>query len=203
MRPATHALGVAVALRLAAVPVAGAQQQGEAPKMSPEQQAAMETYMKLATPGAAHKALDPMIGSWSVAMTMWEKPGAPPQNGGGTAENSWVLGGRFVRQEFDGEFGGMKYQGLGFTGYDNYKKKYVGTWMDTMGTMMMHMQGSADASGKVFTLGSTVDDAMTGKAIKVKTVTRIVDANKHVMEMFGPDPAGKEFKMMEIVYTRK
>jgi len=203
MRTATFVRATAVVLMLAAAPFAGAQQQGEAPKMTPEQQAAMETYMKLATPGAGHKALEPMIGTWSVSTTMWEKPGAQPQTGGGTAENTWVLGGRFVRQDFEGEFAGMKYQGLGFTGYDNYKKKYVGTWMDTMGTMMMHMQGSGDPSGKVFTLGSTVDDAMTGKSIKVRTVTRIVDANKHVMEMFGPDPAGKEFKMMEIVYTRK
>jgi hypothetical protein len=49
----------------------------------------------------------------------------------------------------------------------------------------------------------TMDDVFTGKPTKLRTVTRIVDANKHVMEMFGPDPAGKEFKMMEIVYTRK
>ncbi len=203
MRTGRLVLAAAVALLLTAVPFAGAQQQGEAPKVTPEQQAAMETYMKLATPGAAHKALEPMIGTWNVTTTMWQKPGAAPQTGGGTAENSWVLGGRFIRQDFDGEFGGMKYQGLGFTGYDNYKKKYVGTWMDTMGTMMMHMLGTADPSGKVFTLGSTVDDAMTGKSIRVKTVTRIVGANKHVMEMYGPDPTGKEFKMMEIVYTRK
>jgi hypothetical protein len=44
---------------------------------------------------------------------------------------------------------------------------------------------------------------VTGKPMKVRTVTRIVDANKHVMEMFGPDRSGKEFKMMEIVYTKK
>jgi hypothetical protein len=83
------------------------------------------------------------------------------------------------------------------------KKKYVGTWMDTMGTMVMMMMGTADPSGKVITMTGTMDDFMTGKPMQLRTVTRIVDANKHVMEMFGPDPAGKEFKMMEIVYTRK
>ncbi len=204
MKTRAFAVGGALAVVLAlAAPALLAQQQGEKPKMSPEQQAAMEAWMKVATPGEGHKLLEPLIGSWDVQSTMWEKPGNPPEKGSGVAEDSWVLGGRFVREEFQGEFGGMKFQGLGYTGYDNYKKKYVGSWMDTMGTMMMHSIGTVDASGKVFTATSTIDDIMTGKPMKVREVTRIVDNNKHVMEMFGPDPSGKEFKMMEIVYTRK
>ncbi len=205
MKAKVLATGVALAVlvALAAPGLAGAQET-EKPKMSPEQQAEMEAWMKVATPGAMHKALEPTIGSWTVKATSWQTPGGPPQTGSGTAEDSWVLGGRFVREDFDGEFGGMKFQGLGYTGYDNLKKKYVGTWMDTMGTMVMVMTGTADPSGKVITLTSTMPDVMTGKPMKVRNVTRIVDANKHVMEMYGPDrSSGKEFKMMEIVYTRK
>lgn len=204
MRTKTFVVGFVVALVLGlAAPWVVGQQQGEKPKLTPEQQAAMEAWMKAATPGEAHKALEPTIGSWNVTSTSWETPTAPAQQGVGTSENTWVLGGRFVRQDFQGEFGGMKFQGLGYTGYDNFKKKYVGTWMDTMGTMMMTMIGTVDASGKVFTGTSTIDDVVTGKPMKVRSVTRILDANKHVMEMFGPDPSGKEFKMMELVYTRK
>jgi hypothetical protein len=204
MRTKTFVVGVVVALVLGlAAPWVVGQQQGEKPKMTAEQQAAMEAWMKAATPGEGHKALEPTIGSWNVTSTSWETPASPPQQGAGSAENSWVLGGRFVRQDFQGEFGGMKFQGLGYTGYDNFKKKYIGTWMDTMGTMMMTMIGTLDASGKVFTATSTIDDVVTGKPMTVREVTRIVDNNKHVMEMFGPDPSGKEFKMMEIVYTRK
>jgi hypothetical protein len=194
---------VAVVGMLAVAGLAGAQE-GEKPKLTPEQQAEMDAWMKAGTPGAMHKALDPTIGSWTVKATSWQTPGWPPQTGSGTAEDSWVLGGRFVREDFDGEFGGMKFQGLGYTGYDNLKKKYVGTWMDTMGTMVMVMTGTADPSGKVITLTSTMPDVMTGKSMKMRNVTRIVDANTHVMEMYGPDrSSGKEFKMMEIVYTRK
>jgi hypothetical protein len=67
----------------------------------------------------------------------------------------------------------------------------------------MVMTGTADPSGKVLTATSTMDDVVTGKPMKLRTVTRIVDANKHVMEMYGPDRSAKEFKMMELVYTRK
>jgi hypothetical protein len=31
----------------------------------------------------------------------------------------------------------------------------------------------------------------------------MVDDNNQIMEMFGPGPDGKEFKMMEIKFTRK
>jgi hypothetical protein len=102
-----------------------------------------------------------------------------------------------------GDVNGMRFEGLGYTGYDNFKKQYVGAWMDTMGTMMMTMTGSADPSGKVLTATSTIDDITTGKKVVVREVTRIVDANKHIFEMYGADPSGKEFKMMEAVYTRK
>jgi hypothetical protein len=203
MKPGTLVSGLCVALALGlAAPNLVGQQQGEK-KMTPEQQAMMDAWMKAATPGDAHKMLEPLTGSWTVTSTSWQTPGGPPEKGSGTSESSWILGGRFVREDFTGKFGGMDFQGLGYTGYDNFKKKYVGTWMDSMGTMIMVMTGSADPSGKVFALTSTIDDVMTGKPMKVRMVTRVVDENKHVMEMFGPDKSGKEFKMMEIVYTRK
>jgi hypothetical protein len=203
MKPGVVMSGLCVAFALGvAAPSVPAQQQGEK-KMNPEQQAMMEAWTKAATPGEGHKMLEPTVGSWNVASTSWQSPGGPPEKGSGTSENSWILGGRFVRENFTGEFGGMKFQGLGYTGYDNIKKKYVGTWMDSMGTAIMMMTGTADPSGKVFTMTGTMDDVMTGKPMKLRTVTHIVDADKHVMDMFGPDPSGKEFKMMEIVYTRK
>ncbi|MBZ5589786.1 MAG: DUF1579 domain-containing protein [Acidobacteriia bacterium] len=183
--------------------IAAAQQGGSQKEMTPEQKAAMEAWMKAATPGEGHKVLEPTIGNWTATTTMWEAPGAPPQQSEGTAENAWVLGGRFVRETVHGEFNGMKFEGLGYTGYDNFKKQYVGAWMDTMGTMMMISTGTADPSGKVITATSTMDDVTTGKKVAVREVTKIVDANKHVFEMYGAGPSGKEFKMMEIVYTRR
>ncbi len=202
MRVGRNAGAIAVLVILVAGGAFG-QEGGKQPEMTAEQKAAMEAWMKAATPGEGHKALEPMIGSWNVTMTMWETPGGPAQTSVGTAENAWMLGGRFVQQTIHSEINGMKFEGLGYTGYDNFKKRYVGSWMDTMGTMMMTMSGTADASGKVITTTSTIDDVTTGKRMVVREVTRIVDANQHVFQMFGPDKTGKEYKMMEAVYTRK
>jgi hypothetical protein len=166
-----------------------------------DEKAMMEAWMKVATPGQAHKWLEPVVGTWDAKITMWMAPGAPPQESTGTSENKWVLGGRFVEQRYEGTFMGQPFSGVGYTGYDNYKKKYIGTWMDTMGTMMMISQG--DATGKTLTMTSTMDDIMTGKTATVKSEIKIVAPDHHVMEMWGPDPSGKQFKTMEIDYAKK
>lgn len=183
----------------AALPAAAQQDQ----PMSAEQKAAMEAWMKYATPGPNHKLLEPFVGTWSVTTTFWEAPGAPANTSQGTSENVWVLGGRFIQQKVTAEMMGQPFEGIGYTGYDNFKKHFVGTWMDSMGTMVMVSTGHADASGKVLTFTGKMDDVAKGKSVTVREVTRVVDANHHVFEMYGPDSAGKEFKSMEISYTRK
>jgi uncharacterized protein DUF1579 len=167
-----------------------------------DEKAMMEAWMKVATPSEAHKWLEPVVGTWDAKITMWMAPGAPPQESTGKSENKWVLGGRFVEQRYEGNFMGQPFSGVGYTGYDNYKKKYVGTWMDTMGTMIMVSQG--DAAGKTLSMNSTIDDILTGKATTVKSEIKIMAPDQHVMEMWGPDQAtGKQFKTMEIQYTRR
>ena len=166
-------------------------------------QAEMEAMMKAATPGDAHKKLGAMAGTFNAEVKMWMQPGAPPAGGAGVAENSWALDGRFLEQHFTGNFMGMPFTGMGFTGYDNIKKKYVGTWMDTMTTSMMISTGTANADGKSYTFTSTMDDPMTGKSSPVKEIVTVVDNNHHTLEMWGAGPDGKMFKTMEIAYTRK
>jgi hypothetical protein len=52
--------------------------------------------------------------------------------------------------------------------------------------------------------GMTVDPAAgTGKEVAVKEIFKIVDDKNQLMEMYGNGPDGKEFKMMEIKYSRK
>jgi len=166
-------------------------------------QAEMEAMMKAATPGDAHKKLNAMAGTFNADVKMWMQPGAPPSGGTGVAENSWALDGRFLQQSFTGNFMGMPFSGVGYTGYDNIKKKYIGTWMDTMTTSMMISTGTANADGKSYTFTSSMDDPMTGKASPVKETVTVVDDDHHTLEMWSPGPDGKMFKMMEIAYTRK
>jgi Protein of unknown function (DUF1579) len=174
-----------------------------APAAAPSQDEMMKAWAAAATPGEAHKKLEPLVGSFTVATKMWMDPAKPPDESSGTAEKKWALGGRFVEERVEGTAMGQPFTGIGYTGYDNYKKKYVGTWMDNMGTMMMNASGTADASGKNFTSWSTIDDVIMKKEVKVKGVMTVVDGDHHTYEMWSPAPDGKLFKSLEIQYTRK
>ena len=173
------------------------------PAMSAEEKAMMEAWQKFATPAEGHQKLAGMVGTWDAEVTSWMNPAGPPLKSMGTSENHWVLGNRWIEQRFHGKFMDQPFEGIGYTGYDNYKKKYVGTWMDNMSTAVMMSEGAFDAAGKSMTSMSTMDDFMTGRQQKIRTVVNVVDNDRHVFEMYGPGPDGKDAKQMEIVYKRR
>jgi len=167
-----------------------------------DMQAIMEVYKKLGTPGPQHRLLAGIAGSWTTKTNTCMEPGKPPVESTGTSEQKMILGGRFLQQEFAGEMMGGTFNGIGVTGYDNHTKKYVSTWMDSMGTAILLFEGTESADGKTITQEARYDDPIKGP-MTYRSVTKIVDDNTHVFEMFGIDKTGKEEKMMDITYTRK
>jgi hypothetical protein len=167
-----------------------------------DMQATMEVYKKLGTPGAPHKVLASMAGSWNTKMKSWMEPDKPPMESTGTSEQKMILGGRYLQQDFTGDMMGSPFTGIGVTGYDNHTKKYVSTWIDSMGTAILFFEGTGSADGKTITQECRYDDPIKGP-MKWRSVTRIVNDNTHTFEMYGSDKSGKEEKMMEITYTRK
>src|SRR5262249_54426921 len=117
----------------------------EPPKLTPEQQAAMEKTMKLSSPSENHKSLDPMVGKWTAKVRYWMNPGDKAAESNGASENGWVLGGRFVKQDYHGmTANGQPFEGIGLTGYDNVKGEYQTLWIDNMMTGMMLGSGTYD-----------------------------------------------------------
>jgi hypothetical protein len=167
-----------------------------------DMQAMMEVYANLAVPGPPHKLLANMEGIWQTKTRCWPEPGKPPMESTGTCEQKMILEGRFLQQVFNGEMMGNPFTGIGITGYDNHAKLYVSTWMDSMGTGIYFFEGTASADGKTITQKSRYDDPIRGP-MTWRSVTKILDENTHLFEMFGTDNSGKEEKMMEITYSRK
>jgi hypothetical protein len=170
------------------------------PEMDPAMMAAMQAA---GTPGDAHKKLDGMVGTWDAKVKMWMIPGEDPITSSGTSENKWIMGGRYVEERFAGNFAGQPFEGVGYTGYDNVKKQYWGTWVDSMSTGMMSSTGSMAADGKSWNFTATMADPMTGKDSTSDEKITIIDADHHTMEMWSPGPDGTKYKMMEIAYSRK
>src|SRR5262245_10930235 len=94
----------------------------------------MEFMQKYATPGPEHQVLKQLAGSWTCTVKMWMKPGAPAQESPATEEAKMIMGDRYLLQSVKGNFMGMPFEGSAVMGYDNLKKKYVGAWVDNMGT---------------------------------------------------------------------
>ena len=158
-----------------------------------------EAYM---TPGEMHKILEKSNGTWSSDVTMWMAPDAPPEKSTGTAVNSMILGGRYQESKHNSMMMGMPFEGKAITGYDNAKKVFIYNWIDNMGTGIMHMEGPWDEATKTINFKGKMIDPMTGKELDVRDVFTYVDDNTEKMEMFCTDN-GKEFKTMEITFTRK
>ncbi len=180
-----------------------AQEKPASEKMDPKTEEIMKKMEVAGTPGDAHKALEPLVGNWNVEVKSWMSPDAPPTTTKATAKASWVMNGRFVQEEFNGEFMGKPFHGLNLTGYDNTKQKYNNVWIDDMHTAVFASEGAAEDGGKVITLQCKYDCPITGQKDKVmKQVLRIISPDKHVFEMYDP-AKGDNSKTMEITYTRK
>ncbi len=165
-------------------------------------QSMMDVYKKLATPGEPHKQLASPAGSWTTQTKEWLEPGKPPTESTGSAEMKTLLDGRFLQQEFTGDMMGQPFSGIGIDGYDNLRKRYVTAWIDTMGTGMFLMEGTASADGKTITLkGQHAEPG--GGHMSHRAVWKIVDNNTQTFDMYGAHHGGKEMKMLEITYTRK
>ena len=162
----------------------------------------MKAMMAYSTPGDIHKMLAKSAGSWSATVTMWTQPGAAPMSYSASASDEMILGGRYLKSTNTGTFMGMPFEGIGITGYDNAKKLFVNSWIDNMGTGIMSMTGTWDAPTKSIRFTGSMVDPMSGKDIPVREILRMVDDNNQVLEMYS-DMGGKDFKNMEIKYTRK
>jgi len=165
-------------------------------------QAMMETYKKLATPGEPHKLFASLAGSWTTKTKEWMEPDKPPMESTGSAEMKMLLDGRFLQQEFTGDMMGQPYSGIGISAYDNLRKRYVTMWIDSMGTGIFTMEGTASADGKTITLKGQHAE-LGGGQMTHRAVWKIVDSNTQTFDMYGTHEHGKEMKMMEITYTRK
>lgn len=100
------------------------------------------------------------------------------------------------------DFMGGPFSGHGVTGYDPAKDKYVGTWVDSMTTSIMSIEGSYDKAGKVLTM-TGMGTGQDGKPTKNRLVTTWNTADSFVFEMFVTGADGKEASIMTITYTRR
>jgi hypothetical protein len=178
----------------------------------PNESQMMQQMIELSKLNENHKLLSSLDGTWNYIVKMWMNgdTGSKPQESHGTATRKSMMGGRFVMMDVsgnmempgpDGKVQKMEFKGHGMEGYDNVKKKFVGTWIDNMGTGIMMSEGTYDPTTKAFTYISEIEP-MPGMKQQVKEVMTLTDKNHMLFEWFETR-GGQEVKTMEIDYTRK
>jgi len=172
----------------------------------------MKQMMELAKLNENHKLLANMAGHWNYTVKMWMSgdPNSKPEVAKGTSERKPIMDGRFFVMDVKGQMempdaqGKMKnmtFIGKGIEGYDNVKKKFVGTWIDNMGTGIMMSEGDYDPATKTFTYTGEVE-AIPGMKQKIREVVKVQDKDHHIFEWYE-NRGGQEVKTMEIAYARQ
>src|SRR5262245_40025383 len=193
-----------VAIGVVALPtLAGAQQSQKQPEVTPEQKAEMDAYMKAVLPRTPHQALASTAGAYDLKIKHWHQPNTLAMEETGTAIRAMALDGRVLVEQFKSSMMGMPYTGHGMTGFDNVTGKYWSTWSDSMSTGLMVSEGSCDDQAKACTFIGTWNDAIKKTPVKARMTIRRTSPTTEIFELYGPGKDDKEFKMMEITYTKK
>lgn len=160
--------------------------------------------MATCEPGEMHEWLCADAGTWNGKATSWWFPGADANHCDCTFTVTPMMGGRFVQAQLAADWPGMgPFTGFSITGFDNVSGQFQSTWVDSCGTGMMIGTGELSSDKTTLTFNYTFNCPFKKGPVNFReTVTR-TGPNSHTMEMWGPAPdTGKEFKMMEISYTR-
>lgn len=161
----------------------------------------VERHLDFNVPGKHHQKLGYFVGSWNTITKVWESgPYSDPVVFKGESVTRWILDKRFILKESKGIFMKKKWEGFGITGYDNFKKQYVGIWTDNMNTFIIPIYGNFEPEGNRFVFYTKFDDSAGNiHDRQVKYIVTIFNRNKHVVEttdlQFGA-------RLNEVIYTR-
>ena len=181
------------------------------PAGQPNPQEMMKQMMELSKLNENHKLLADMDGNWNYTIKMWMNPDpmAKPQESKGTATRKSIMGGRYFVMDVtgkmqmpgaDGKMKDMQFKGMAVEGYDNVKKKFVASWVDSMGTGIQSSEGTYDPATKTFTYTMQMEP-MPGMKQQVREVLKATDKDHMMLEWYETQ-GGQERKTMEIAYTR-
>ena len=183
-----------------------------APAAQPNEPDMMKAMLELSQTNENHKLLASLDGNWEYTLKFWMNPdpNAKPQESKGTATRKSLMDGRYVMMEVtgsvqmpgaDGKMQTVPFKGMGIEGYDNVKKKFVASWVDSMGTGIEFSEGTYDQATKSFTYTSEMEP-LPGMKTPVREVVKLTDNNHMLLEWYENHGSG-ERKTMEINYTRK
>ena len=140
-------------------------------------------------------------GVWDATIQMVPGPGKPAQTLEGVQTDSLRCCGQWLVTDLAVQ--GSPYEGHGILGWDPKAKKLVGVWVDSQQNWLGIAEGEVDSSGETLTLRIKSRDPRTNKAAYSRWVTRRIDQNTRLLEIFLPMPEGQEGPAVTIRSKRR
>ncbi len=153
------------------------------------------------TPGDYHIMIGQWAGDWTGTGTLWRMADTAAVFSKVKAINKMEMGGRYLISNQTGTIQDSAFDGMSILGYDNAKKLFVSTWIDNFGTGVAKLEGTWNEKKNQLELKGKMVDPSLGKEVNAKENIRVIDNNNQFMELFEY-PDGKEFKIMEVKFTR-
>ncbi len=154
-------------------------------------------------PVKEHAWLQQMVGEWEYDSEMTMVPGTPPMKTKGI-ETVRAVGEFWVMLESKGEAFGKPFTSVMTLGYDTTKKKYLGSWIDSMNSHLIVLDGSMDEGGKALTMSCEMPNPLTGgKMTKFKDVIELKGKDHKTMTSSMQGEDGKWLTFGTVKYTRK
>jgi len=154
------------------------------------------------TAGPMHKWLASFTGTWEADVIGYMDP-TKPDTSKLVQTYSMILNGLYQEAKLTGKMMGMPFEGRSINGFDNAKKKFQTTWMDSFSSGFTYMTGDYDSTSKTLNLKGTQSNPSTGKDMGIREVMKIIDNDTYTLTMYGDAPGGKEIKFMEGTFKRK
>jgi hypothetical protein len=152
-------------------------------------------------PQKEHEWLQQLVGEWETEGEALTEPDKPPVKTKGTESNR-SIGGFWVQGEHKGDFFGTPFTGIVTLGYDAGKKKYIGTWIDSVLPHLWKYEGTLDAAGKILTLETEGPGHEAGKMAKYREAIE-VKSKDHKVLTSATEKDGKWVSYLTVNYRRK
>lgn len=194
-----------IALLLASIVVAtvGLAQELPLDKKTMSEKTGMQIPEKQVGPTPHHHHLSKLAGTWTGQVRIYPRGGEEARDSRSFAVSKMVLGDRFLRTEYKGDYLGHSVLGIGLDGFDTTTGEHVGIWADSMGTAITTLRGSCDESGKTITMyGESIDPA-TGKTIKSRSTTVLQSTSRYTYEIATLNEKGEYVPEVRIIFSKQ
>lgn len=154
-------------------------------------------------PAKEHQWLRQLVGEWETEAEIVVQPGQPPVSGKGT-ESVRSIGGFWTLSEVQATLFDQPLTGIMTLGYDPEKKRYVGTWIDSMSHHLWQYEGSLDEVGRVLTLEAEGPNMIApGTTARFRETIEIKSKDYRVFTSSIEVEPGKWQTFLTVHYRRK